>query len=157
MALPTALAGAVALAIALVMAWPGKMWQPYVILCLVMTGGAGVIEGLAGGWLRDKMGDLASKAREGLNGIEGSVDSTEIQSVIALVSAGLLHILGVIVIGYLIFRVKEKAIDGRTLALALVAPVVVRLVPGWGGEALTWVLSVPPAIGGGVISAVFGV
>jgi hypothetical protein len=131
----------VCIGIAGVMWTVGQKHWPWVILILVLTASAGLMNTQIGAWARLGTGWLSSL----LTGFTGRLGVTITLAVLA-----------VTLIVYLAYRLKNRQIDIRTVAAVAGVPIAVGSIPGVVGGALATGLGMVVELVTWGISAAFG-
>ncbi len=138
----TAAVGVISLVGAALLITVGRMQWPRLVVGLVITGVAGILNTTIGPTIRDGV----NTADDHLGQFIGEWTGTTVTGLI-----------GAIVLGTVAFWVWRNQIDLRTVGVAALVPPTITLIPGALGTAATTVVGVVPWALGAVLSFAFGI
>jgi hypothetical protein len=118
------------------------MHWPRVVVALVLTGVAGLLNTPIGQWLH-----------QAVTAADGAVGHA-IGRWTGVVVTGLLALT---VFATAAFWVYHRKIDLRTLAVVATVPLTVTLIPGALGSVAAGIVNIVPTVVGGLMSAAFGI
>ncbi len=134
--------GVLSLIGAAVLATVGNMAWPRVVVALVLTGVAGILNGSFGPAIHRAVTTADGKASQ----VIGQFTGTAVTGLLAIVAFAALA-----------FWVWRDHIDTRTLAVAAVVPATVTMIPGAFGTVATAVVGFVPLVVSAVLRFAFGI
>lgn len=118
-------------------------WRlPKLVVALVMTASAGIVTGTVGAWVHEGSTFVEDKVNQMGHTVLGP-------GFVASV------VIGIIVVGLLILRLRRGQYDVRTLGLAASTPLAVTMIPGLVGTILIAVFGYLTGLLGGALDYLF--